>query len=201
MSQRSPLISWLLLATTACVDAVVIFWVAAEPYPDPMYAAVAFHAVMIGQISVVCIWSAMSERILVRFAPVFAVALVGLLAATLIDTPVTLSESIPNNLAEFGLHAALLIAFLWLLQRTAFWRRRSGRLRDWQYSVAHLLVAMTLVAVLATLVHHSSLLGQDAALNALFICGTVALSVLNVILWSLSWHGFGKLAASWRLRH
>jgi hypothetical protein len=194
MSQRSLIIFWLLLAATVCLDAVVISWVASEPYPDPMRAAVAFHAAMFGQLSVICIWSAMSNGILNRAAPLFAIALAAILTATLIDTPVTLSDSIPNRLAQFGLHAVLLTAILWLLQRTAFWRRRSGTNRHWQYSVAHLLLTMTLVAVLVTLLRHSPLT-QDVGIAAAFICSSVALAVASVVVWSLSWHWFGKLAA------
>lgn len=198
MPQRSAIIFWLLLAATLSVDAVVFSWMASEPYPDPLYAVVTFDALILGQLSVVCIWSTITvtTNLWVRLAPIVAVVTAALLTATLVDEPVMLSSSFTNHLAYYGLHVALLVTSIWLLQRTEFWRRRSGASREWQYSIAHLLIAMTVVAVLAAAMRNSVFFSEDRWINIAFACSSVGLTVAVVSLWSLSWHWLLRLAGA-----
>src|SRR3954468_9417031 len=78
MLQRSPLIFWLLLAATICVDAVAFSW--AEAASGDSFGSVAFEALMLSQISVVCIWSGLrSEKSMwTRFSPFLAVVVASL---------------------------------------------------------------------------------------------------------------------------
>jgi hypothetical protein len=61
MPQRSPLIFWLLLAATISVDAVAFTWAeAGHVHAD--HAFIAFEALMLSQIGVVCIWSSLNSE-------------------------------------------------------------------------------------------------------------------------------------------
>jgi hypothetical protein len=198
MPQRSPVISWLLLAASIAVDAVVLSWIASETYPGPLYLVVTFHALVLGQVSLVCIWSAVGDFIgpWRRSAPVPAVFLAAAITATLIDKPVTFSDSFANHLAYFGMHAALLVAALWLIQRTNYWRQRSGTSRPLRFSLAQLLIVMTVVAVLATTIRSSPFFGNERWINLVFLGSSVALAIANVLLWNLSRHGLLRLAGA-----
>lgn len=190
MPQRSPIIFWLLLAATLCVDAVVLSWVAPELRPDPGYATVCFDALIVSQLNVVCIRSAFSstKTSWTRIAPLLAAALAAILAAKFINDPVRFDEAIASELSHYGLHAALLLMTLWLFQRTTFWRRRSGLSLEWKYSLAHVLFAMTAVAVLATAMRNSSFFGNNRLLNLTFVCSSVLLAVATVLIWSQATH-------------
>jgi hypothetical protein len=87
-----------------------------------------------------------------------------------------------------------LLALLWLLQRTNYWQRRTGVKRPWQFSLAHLLIVMTLTGILVMLTRNNVFLVQDAATNIpeAFCC--VALAAASTLLWSFSWNWFLRLA-------
>jgi hypothetical protein len=196
MPQRSPIIFWLLLAATIALDAVVFYWVAEQPYPGPVHLLVTFHALILGQISVICIGSAVPVHpgVWRRIAPLPAALGAALVTARSIDKPVALSSSIPNHLAYFGIHTLLLLGCLWLLQRTSFWRRRTGAARTLQYSLAQLLLLMTAVAVLATTIRSSPFFAHERWINIVFLLSSVALALASVVLWSLPWHWLLRLA-------
>jgi hypothetical protein len=196
MPQRSPVIFWLLLAATISVDAVLISLLASEPYSGPLYVVVAFHAMILSQLSVVCIWSALAAQKgpWTRLAPIPAALLAAQVTAMFVDKPVTLTSSFANHLAYFGIHAASLLALLWLLQRTAFWRRRSGSSLPLQFSLAHLLVMMTVVAVLASTIRSSPFFGDERWINILFLCSSVALAMASVCIWNLARVWWNRLA-------
>ena len=189
MPQRSPVIFWLLLAATVAIDAVVFAWMVLEPYPK--FAAVAYDALVVGQLSVICIWSALTlaKTFWVRVAPLVA-ALLASVAMGMFGVP----PRATSWLAYYGLHTALLLAAMWLFARTSFWRGRSGNLAKWRYSLAHLLVAMTVVAVLAAAMRGSELFDREGWINLAFILWSVILAVVSVVCWSLSGHWLLRLA-------
>jgi hypothetical protein len=195
MPQRSPLIFWLLLAATICIDAVSMLRPAVDP-PGSMYGDVAFHALLFGQLSLVCIWSTLSDSrdTAIRLAPIAAAFLVALISAAFIEIRERFSVAFPNHMAYAGLHAALIVGGLWLLQRTAYWRQRTGADRRWRYSISHLLILMTVVAVLAVVVRGSPVFDDDRWINIVFLGSSVALALGSVYLWSLAWHWFLCLA-------
>ncbi len=98
-------------------------------------------------------------------------------------------------LGYYGLHVVLLMASIWFLQRTSFWRRRSRLVHTWQYSLAHLLIVMTIVAVLSTLMRNNLFFRGGEWLNIAFACSYVALALASVFLWSFSWHWVFRLAS------
>jgi hypothetical protein len=190
MPPRSPIIFWLLLAATLAVDAVAFSSPSLEAHQ------LIVNALVLSQVSIVCIWSALSapRTVVPRIIPIFAVLFAALLFAGFHAGSAPFGENFQVSLTHYGFHGALLMAALWLLQRTAFWQRRGGAIREWKYSVADLLIAMTVVAVLAALMRNSPFLGQSGWLNLLFAGGCVALAVISVIVWSNSWHWLLRLA-------
>jgi hypothetical protein len=198
MRFHSPVIFWLLLTATICVDAVLVTSLAADGYPAPVRLIVAFHALVIAQLSIVCIWSVMSavQTLVTRGVLLLAPIVAAFVTAVLIDKPMALRESLPNHVAHLGLHVALLAISLWLLQRTRFWQRCTGFSHDLRYSVFHLLIAMTLVAVLAVAMRSSSLLGADGWANAAFMLSSVAIALASVMFWVMPWHWLLRLAAT-----
>jgi hypothetical protein len=156
------------------------------------------HAFVLGQLSVVCIWSviAMKKSAWLRASPVLAVILAALAGAILSDSRGRPVDTLVDNLSFFGSYAAILIVALWLLRRTPYWRRTTGDELAWQYSLGQLLIAMTIVSVLAAALQRSSLLGEDRAINIAFTSYCVALAIASVFIWSQSWHSVLRLAAT-----
>jgi hypothetical protein len=189
MPQRSPVIFWLLLAATICVDAVA--WSKAKP--GPSLAEWGFDALVVAQLSVICLWSALrpSKTFWSRAAPWTAS-----LIAALVNEPLGSSMLFWQRLPYYALHAAMLITALWLFERTPHWRRHSGARAQWQYSLWHLLMAMTLVALLTTAIRNNGLFDADWPVNFAFICGSVAIGVSSALSWSLARHWFLRLAST-----
>lgn len=198
MQHRSPIIFWLILAATLSVDAVVLSWASGERYTTPAYLAVAVHALILGQLSVVCIWSALysTPNIWTQIAPLFAVVLAALIQGLYIQLPGHYRDvtTFTTCLGYLGLHAVLLLAALWLMQRTNFWQRRTESARTWRFSLFQLLVAMTVTAVLTALMRTNEFFGEGKWTNIAFECSYVALAIASVVLWSLAWNWFLRLA-------
>jgi hypothetical protein len=199
MQHRSPIIFWLLLAATLSVDAVVLTWASDERYTTPSYLNVAVHALILGQLSVVCIWSALysAPNIWTQIAPLFAVVLAALLEGLHTRLPGHFRDvtTFTTCLGYLGLHAVLLVAALWLVQRTSFWRRRTGSARTWQFSLFHLLIATTVTAVLTALMRSNVFFTDGKWTNITFECSYVALAVASVVLWNFAWNWFLRLAS------
>jgi len=184
MQRRPPVIVWLLFAATVSIDVAVYAGFVSEPHAGlwmVTYDAL-FDALMTGQLSVICIWSVLgaTKTFWTRMAPWLAVVLASLVIGLFGFPPLRV------GLPSYGLHVALLIAALWILERTAFWRRRSGTIAEWRYSIAHLLMIMTIVAVLAAATRNSDWFAQDGRLNTAIVCASVALAVVSVIAWCFS---------------
>ena len=94
------------------------------------------------------------------------------------------------------MYVALLLAALWLFERTEFWRRRTGLSRVWRYSVAQLLVTMTIIAVLVASIRYSPEVNDRLFWFVTVLCGHVAVAIATVICWSSSRHALIKLAGT-----
>jgi hypothetical protein len=188
-------IFWLLLAATLCVDAVAFSWISPAASRSSFYASVAFHALLLSQLSIVCIWSALSARTLIasQIAPLTAV-----IVATVVTTgDPMMSQKFNTYLAYYGFHAVFLLAALWVFKRTAYWRQRSNFACEWRYSIAHLLIAMTVVAVLAVAMRNSPFFADSEEpkwFTVASACGFVALSIAALFIWSLSLHWLIRVA-------
>jgi hypothetical protein len=197
MQRQSPVIFWLLLIATICVDVVTFVGMRTELYSALFYTSLASSALILGQLSVACIWSALNCAPIVwkLGVPVCAVVCAAWVNATFSNDPVQFQSTFVSFLAYSAFHAALLIAALWLLQRTAFWRRTMSDSRAWQFSVAHLLIAMTVVAVLAFASRYTPGLSEGVWIYFLIIMPVpVLLAVMSVIIWSLPWNWLLRLA-------
>jgi hypothetical protein len=176
MPQRSPNIFWLLLAATLSVDYVAFFWMVSGG--GPRFAQVAYDALVVGQLSIVCIWAGLrSAKIFWSRAAPWAAMLIAAVAVGLFATP---QQWV--GLPYYGLHVALLLSALWVFERTNFWRRQSGASSEWRYSLVHLLIAMTIVAILLATMRESQLVGPgDRWVNLAFICGSVVLAMFSIV--------------------
>jgi hypothetical protein len=195
MPQRSPLIFWLLLAATLCVDAVAYSFAEAEPDP---YGFVVFEALMLSQISVVCIWAglraekSMWTRISPLLAIIYATLIWGMFSEAIWIGKVGEEWSVRMSLGlvNQGLHAALLLAMLWLLKRTALWKRRCDWANEWQFSIADLLVVITVVAVLGAAMRFAKVYDDLDWLGwgeIVLMGGPALLAMSGVLIWSLWW--------------
>jgi hypothetical protein len=147
MPQRSPIIFWLLFAATLCVDAVAIDWSRRASFETEgeLFAGAFWYALATGQLSLVAIWSVMAakRRIVAVVASIAAVAIVAYFA------PYYEVANFADNVTWYGTHVLGLTLVLWLLRRTALWRRfRAEPTKRWQFSLAHLVMLMTVIAVL-----------------------------------------------------
>jgi hypothetical protein len=196
---RSPVIFWLLVAATLAVDVLVF---SRPRYPERFLGLtqVVPFALITGQFSVVCLWSALggsgSRHTILSFAAIVAAVLVVTLAMTL-----AFANSVKSMFTYFALHAALVWIAVKVVQRTSFWQRRTGQTVGWNFSMMQLLVAMTVVAVLSATVANSEELTQtgetgDWLLNLAFVVGTACVSIASLVFWGLSIHWLLRLAAS-----
>jgi hypothetical protein len=194
MPQRSPIIFWLLLSATLAVDVVILVLVAEEQNPTAGYLFVTFLALILSQLSIICIWSAFSTapNTWTRIAPVFAVVTTALMAGQFTRFP---ESNFTTYLGEFALRAVAVLAALWFLQRTNYWRRRNDTAHTWQFSVLHVLATMTITAILITLLRRNEYFGDDRWTNIAFACSDLALVMASVILWNFSWNWILRLAS------
>jgi hypothetical protein len=195
MQQRSPIIFWLLLAATLSVDALLGYLIFSDRNSAEQLQT-AFYAMMISQLSIVCIWSATrpTKTMATRISPLMAVAIEAATARR--DGSAMNWERLVDSFIMYGIHAAMLLVALWVLQRTRFWQRRTRMPEPWRYSLAHLVVVMTVVAVLGGLLHLRPISSEDVWFAILFMFSSVALAVASVCIWSLSWHVILRLAAT-----
>jgi hypothetical protein len=200
MPQRLPLITWLLLAATLAVDFVVLNAVAFDRYRAAGYMVVTFHTLIVSQLSLVCIWSALKAEpsVWTRLAPLFAVAITTTIAGSFmqLDEPHNGWGSFSAYLGYYGFHAVAVLAAMWFLQRTNYWQRRTGKSRTWQFSLFHVLTVTTVTAVLLALTRNNAFFSESRMWNVAFAVSYVALAVFCVVVWTFSWHWFFRLACA-----
>lgn len=198
MNQQSKILFWLLLAATAAVDVVVASWL--RDVGPQSRTAFLYDGLVSGQLAVVTIWAVLGAR------PSWAAWVLPLVAIA-VAAPVTakLSDlSVAETVGFYGSFMAMLAVALWMLKRTRLWQRLSGHQETtaWQFSLVHLLIAMTTVAVLIGALRQSELLLGDAEswkFFTLLTIGDVALAVGTLVAWKwISWlpHWWPRMGAS-----
>jgi hypothetical protein len=196
--QRSPIIFWLLLAATGAVGAVALsgFWLFGV-YGEAPSAAVGalYEAWTFAVLSVVTIG--------VVFAPrrrwVGLLSLVGVVAVIAALTAALADLHVGETAAFYASHVTGLAISLWIVKQTRLWRDAapSPRPSRWQFSVAQLLLLMTLVAVLIASLRDGELADRHPV-HILFaiVATSVALGVAAVAIWLRPWrHAMFRLAA------
>ncbi|HJQ82326.1 MAG TPA: hypothetical protein VJ828_20365 [Lacipirellulaceae bacterium] len=201
MSRRSPVNFWLLLAATICVDAIAVMWKYTEGRGE--HSEWFFIALVFGQLSALCVWALVSspQQLMRVFVPVvFAVAAALWTALTF---PVT-APNVPWEqiaLAYSGLwltHAAGLMAMLWVLKRTTYGRRWGHPVEAgvWQFSMKHLLVAMTTFAVLVFVLRSSEIIQNVWLWVAILIVNNTGVALACMLVQSAPWHVVLRVAAA-----
>jgi hypothetical protein len=196
-----PAIFWLLLAATICVDAVASSWVEAGYSFD--FGFVAFDALVLSQVSVVSIWSSLNSEnsLWTRCSPFLVVVLATLVYGLFGDSHfIGKVGEVPSLrmglvLVHQGLHAALLVAMLWLLKRTALWKRRYDSTAEWQFSTADLLVVITVAAVLGAGIRFTKMVDDGDWADIAHIGSSAVVATSGVLIWSL-WRAPWVLRAS-----
>lgn len=200
MPERSSITFWLVLAATILVDAVVLPLAAAR-VPGPLivyslYAKLAVDALIVSQLCAICIWATLSSSKVV-WVPIIVATFVAALAASVFErADIGLSDNLKVFLSYYGLVATLLLSVLWLFRATKYWRRRCGVDHSWQYSLAQLLIAMTVAAVLMSLVRSGPFEGNDGVVNLVLIASIVAVAAGCVVIWSSSQHALLRFAGT-----
>ena len=200
MSERSPIIFWLLLAATISVDAVVLPMAASGAPPSLVavspYVELVADALIVSQLCIICIWAALSSNKVAWLSAILATVVAAFTAAVFNDSGKGAFNTWKLYLAYYGLVSALLMSVLWLFRGSKYWRRRTGVAHSRQYSLAQLLIAMTIAAVLMTIVRSSPFQGDDQWLNIGSVVSIVALAAASAVIWSLSLHWILRLAAT-----
>ena len=198
MSNRSPIILWLLLAASISVYAVVSWWVASQPFPTPPHAVAMFDALTFCWLALITMGAMFrsTKSIASRLAPVVAALAAGLYVAGVAASPVSYWDQFRAYLPVYGLYVAFLVAALWALRRTKFWQRRYGNASAWQISLAELLIVMTAVAVLTVAIRGSPFLGDSGWLVVAVLLAMVAVAVACAAFWSLAIHPVFRFAGT-----
>ncbi len=191
MKYRSPVIFCFLVAATICVDVVAWSLVVEEA----RFAGLLYDGLIVGQLSVVCVASLVrgARNIWLSLFPWIAVFIASMATG---EWPFGHRLKLWEGIPYYGLHCALLLAGLWVLQRTEFWRSKTGSKREWRYSLVHLLIVMALVAVLAGTIRQSR--GGYWPTIAIFISGSALAALASVASWILPQHVLIRAAARWR---
>jgi len=198
VKQASQTLFWLLIAATLAVDAVVISnLLAAGPMSRVSFV---YDGLMTGQLAVVCLWGMFAARRSwsAWLGVLAAVGVAGGLMAWVAELPFL------DGAGIYGCFAALLAGVMWGLKRIALWQRlvASNVPVRWQFSLGHLLAAMTVVAVLITALRGSLLLFSAGDTWKLFISLTLADVILvtgTVLVWMWSAalpYGWARLGAT-----
>jgi hypothetical protein len=189
MPDRSPVITWLLLAATMCVNAVAYAYTGSNPISTQLHE-LTFFALLSAQLSLVCIWLSFHS---IRLPWATSIIVAALVAAAALMTRV---DNFWVMLAYFSLQVVVLLVIFWFVKRTEYWARRSGNAVKLRFSMAHLLLATTAVAIMVTVLRLSGLFEFEAALVVALSSGAVLVAVVSVLVWSLSWHWVLRLAAT-----
>jgi hypothetical protein len=198
MTARSPIIYWLLLAATLAVSAVTVSGIcafkASSKVPGAASSAL-YGAWMLGILTIASIWAVFSPRrrwwtnLVWLFAAVAVVALVVAWAADFGRSDI---------MAYCGSYVTALTLLLWAVKNSWLWPDRAQHLTHrWQFSVGHMLVLMTIVALLITSVRDSELVRNEQSRELLLVgvVTNVLLALGLVLIWAQPWHPVVRLAA------
>jgi hypothetical protein len=198
MTQRSPVIFWLLLAATLAVYAVAVSTLSAYRVFGERFsgtAAALFDALSFGQLSLVSMGAVFAPRgrrwvgLLWLVAAVFGVATI---------TAWLANFRVWETAAVYGGHVTALTLLLWIIKQTRLWHGTGPTqpLTKWQFSLAQLLILMTVVAAVISSLRDSELAQRKpAGLLLGVVAAHVSVGVITLIVWLQPWHLVLRLAA------
>jgi hypothetical protein len=182
MPRTSPIIFWLLLAATLCVNAVSIYWIFDEGISAAsatLYVALAF-----AELSALAVWAVLLHRVFGArwLAPFFAGLAVGWIVMYAQPTDEPRREILFIYTGLLWTHTIFVISMLWLLKPTRLLQgfANNSNLR-WQFGVGHLLLAMTALALFLIVVQQADALIDEVA-DVITMCVANAVLLLAVLL-------------------
>lgn len=201
MPRRSPIIFWLLLAATLCVDVLTVAWVYAATLNR---TEVLYYGLSCGQLSVLCIWVALRAQSQYWWwmPPASLILLVTMLSCGLYDSAAMsgiISQEIALAMADLLLsQAALLLAILWVLQQTSMGRTWAEPLRAerWRFSLKQIFAVMTAVAVILIAMRQSKLIREVPGPVIIWIINNALLATAAVVIRGARLHGVVRLAVT-----
>jgi len=174
MPARSPVLFWLLMAATVCVDLAAGVMRIREPYSatETLYLGLA-----LGQLSAVCIWAAYSAYgTLSRWLSYALAVVIASIATVFIESQHEVKFLSP--LALYASHVMVVVIALWLLRAL---RNRREAPTATQFSVKNLLFLMTIVAFVSTMIGRATGLHHDGLFLAVSVLGNAIVAVGCVI--------------------
>ncbi len=199
MNQRRPLIFWLLLAATICIDAVAFSparWssTVANVEVDDFHPAIC-DALIASQLGIVCIWAVLGTSRLL-WSPVLSALLAAVIVASLCEASTDgFLSACRMFFSLYGLETACLLTGLWFMRGLHYWRQRTGG-TGWRFSVAQLLLVMTAAAVLATTLRTGPFADEGKWSNIAFALSVVAMSLASAVFWSFASHWLLRFATT-----
>lgn len=193
MNSQARLLFWLLVAATIAVDVAAIVMLVREGALSRVVYV--YDALTTSQLAVVCIWARFTSR------PAWF-AWLGVLAAVVVCSVLGFLFGGLQRGESFGLYgsfSAVLAFALWLVGGTTKLRELARFGSALQFSLGQLLAAMTVIALLVTVLRTSDLLFGSISLWQLLAVLTVSdvLVVLATLLaWMRPWYWLLRLAAS-----
>jgi hypothetical protein len=194
MSKPSPVIFWLLLAATAAIHVVAMTWLAQGGTKSS--ASFLYDALISAELALVSLWAVFKVRT-IWLAWVSAIVAV-LISA--VPSPWLEQLSFVESAAFNGGYVVILAATLWIIKRVSLWRRlTASSAMVWQFSVSHLLAAMTIIALLTVALRKSELLAEAPLLwklLAVLTIGDVIVVTTTTCFWAVKRLWLLRLAAA-----
>jgi hypothetical protein len=187
MPQRSPVIFWLLLGATVCVDGVVLYWLREVGYSDRV--ATLFFGLTFGQLSVACIWTIFSPVwMLIRGSVLSLVIMLIAVFTPMAEPPFSVTES----LALYAMNSTALVLTLWAM-RTAW---QQFELQAVRYSMLQLMGLMTLLAIMIVLLRSATNLRNAWSIISAIIVSNVVIATACTLISSAHWHWVVRLGSA-----
>jgi hypothetical protein len=206
MTQRTPILFWLLLAATLSVDAVVTAWII-DDIRQPT-AITTFIAMGYAQVSILSDWAVLAHpTIRMRWVVPFGVGLAIALIITLVEMPHRLgSEFDWQQLLAFTslmwVHVAAVCLFLWLLKPTRLFANYSVRSsqRSWRFTTIHLLILLPCLPLLIIVFKNSAIVTSGITARGIvefvaWVFGNTALLIAIAVIVQRTWMWVWRLAA------
>lgn len=190
-------ILFLLLLATLCVDAVAAYWWGIVGGGEASMAL--YYGLIFSQLSVMCIWASRCERTTryVWIAPFAAGLVAAWITATLIKSGIAADPVwILVFLCLFWIHAAALLALLWIWNQTRYGapENRIGDTRPWQVSIMQFLVVTFVVAVLLTVWRKTPSLNESSGSDWIpWAINNVLVAIGAVVCFRISWSFFPRI--------
>jgi hypothetical protein len=193
--RRSSLVFWLLAAATLCADIAAVLWLTSrQDRMESLLALNGLSGLVMAQVSIAAIWLVFRPRHdvwswIIPPAVLFAASILRREVVGLFGTSWTISDYFFRT----ALQMLITLVILWLLMRTAMWRKLShdATRHKWEFSLLQLFFWTTVTAIMSAVAARSTWLGgQPVALTqtiGVFCPPTIALGVVLIAASPIHW--------------